>query len=68
MPDVPVLFGGAANPAAPLVAEAAFRKALELSPQFWNAWDGIAYTKFYAGDPAGTSEALTKAEQGAPRD
>ena len=33
-------------------AEAAFRKALELSPEFWNAWDGIAYTKFYAGDPA----------------
>jgi Flp pilus assembly protein TadD len=34
-------------------AETAFRKALELSPQFWNAHEGIAFAKFYAGDWAG---------------
>ena len=30
-------------------AEAAFRKALELSPQFWNAQQGLAYLKFTPG-------------------
>jgi tetratricopeptide (TPR) repeat protein len=48
-------------------AEAAFRKALELSPQFYTAWDGIAYTKYFAGDPAGALEALTKEKAAATR-
>jgi tetratricopeptide (TPR) repeat protein len=48
-------------------AEAAFRKALELSPQFWNAHEGIAYTKFYAGDWAGGRDALQQAKAAATR-
>ena len=34
-------------------AEAAFRKAISLSPTFAISWDGLAYTKFFAGDWAG---------------
>jgi tetratricopeptide (TPR) repeat protein len=48
-------------------AEAAFRKALELSPQFFAAWDGIAYTKYFAGDAAGALDALTKERAAATR-
>ena len=49
-------------------AETAFRKALELSPQFWNAHEGIAFAKFYAGDWAGGREALTAAKGAADPD
>jgi tetratricopeptide (TPR) repeat protein len=48
-------------------AEAAFRKALELSPEFWNAHEGIAFTRFYRGDWAGGREALNQAKTAATR-
>jgi Flp pilus assembly protein TadD len=48
-------------------AEAAFRKALDLSPQFFPAWDGIAYTRYFAGDAAGALDALTKEKAAATR-
>jgi tetratricopeptide (TPR) repeat protein len=48
-------------------AEAGFRKAAEMSPQFWQAWEGAAYAKFFAGDWAGGREALAKSRQAAPR-
>src|SRR2546427_312418 len=35
-------------------AEAGFRKAAEISPQFWIAWEGVAYSKFFAGDWVGS--------------
>lgn len=48
-------------------AEAAFRKAASLSPNFHVAWEGVAYTKFFAGDwPAGR-EALAQARAAASR-
>src|SRR5262245_52394589 len=31
-------------------AETAFRRALALLPQFWQAHEGIAFARFYAGD------------------
>jgi tetratricopeptide (TPR) repeat protein len=42
-------------------SEAAFQKALELSPPFWNAHEGMAFARLYAGDWAGGRQALTKA-------
>ena len=48
-------------------AEAAFRKALELSPAFSGAWDGIAYAKHFAGDGAGARDALLKEKAAASR-
>jgi tetratricopeptide (TPR) repeat protein len=48
-------------------AEAAFRKALELSPQFWNAHEGIAFAKFYSGSWAAGRDALNQAKQTATR-
>jgi tetratricopeptide (TPR) repeat protein len=48
-------------------SEAAFQKALTLSPEFWNAHQGIAYARFYAGDWAGGREALAKAKATATR-
>jgi tetratricopeptide (TPR) repeat protein len=48
-------------------SEAAYGKALELSPQFWNAHQGIAYSRFYAGDWAGGRDALAKAKAAATR-
>jgi tetratricopeptide (TPR) repeat protein len=48
-------------------AEAGFRKAAEMSPQFWQAWEGAAYAKFFAGDWAGGREALVKSREAAPR-
>ena len=48
-------------------AEAAFQKALDLSPQFFPAHEGIAYAKFYAGDWAGGRDALTEGEGGSPK-
>lgn len=48
-------------------AEAAFQKALQLSPQFWNAHQGMAYARFYGGDWAGGREALVKAGNTATR-
>jgi tetratricopeptide (TPR) repeat protein len=48
-------------------SEAAFQKALELSPQFWNAHEGMAYARFYAGDWSGGREALMKARDAATR-
>jgi len=48
-------------------AEAAFRKALDLSPEFFSGWDGIAYAKHFGGDAAGAREALVKEKGAAPR-
>ena len=48
-------------------AEAEFRKAIELSPQFWNAHEGVAMAKFYAGDWAGGREAINAAKSAATR-
>jgi len=48
-------------------AEAAFRKAADLSPRFWNAWEGVAYTKFFAGDWTGGRDGVTKARAAAER-
>jgi tetratricopeptide (TPR) repeat protein len=48
-------------------SEAAYRKALELSPQFFAAWEGIAYAKHYAGDSAAALDALTKEKAAATR-
>jgi tetratricopeptide (TPR) repeat protein len=48
-------------------AEAAFRKAIALSPTFYNAWEGVAYTKFFARDWAGGKEALANARKAASR-
>jgi tetratricopeptide (TPR) repeat protein len=48
-------------------AEAAFRRALALSPSFVVSWDGVAYTKFFAGDWAGGKEAVAKEREAAPR-
>ena len=48
-------------------AEAAFRKALELSPQFSVAWQGIAYAKYFAGDVDAARDALVKEKAAATR-
>ena len=48
-------------------AEAAFLKAFELSPQFFGAYDGVAYAKYYAGDAAGALDALAKEKAAATR-
>ena len=48
-------------------AEAAFRKAISLSPNFAVSWDGVAYTKFFAGDWAGGRDAVSKERASAPR-
>jgi Flp pilus assembly protein TadD len=48
-------------------AEAEFKKALELSPQFDVAWQGIAYTKFFRRDWAGGKEAMAEARKAATR-
>lgn len=48
-------------------AEAAFRKAAALSPSFYIAWEGVAYTKFFAGDWAAGREALGTARKAASR-
>ena len=48
-------------------AEAGFRKAAEMSQGFWNAWEGVAYSKFFADDWAGGREAIGKARAAAPR-
>lgn len=48
-------------------SEAAFQKALDLSPEFWNAHEGIAYARFYSGDWTGGRDALAKAKAGATR-
>jgi tetratricopeptide (TPR) repeat protein len=48
-------------------AEAEFRKALELSPQFDVAWQGVAYTKFFRRDWAGGKEAMAEGRKAAAR-
>jgi tetratricopeptide (TPR) repeat protein len=48
-------------------AEAAYRKALELSPEFFGAWEGIAYAKYFAGDSAAALDALMKEKAAATR-
>ena len=48
-------------------AEAEFRKALELSPQFDVAWQGVAYTKFFRRDWAGGKEAMAEGRKAATR-
>src|SRR6185295_9319580 len=48
-------------------AAAAFEKAATLSPQFWNGWEGKAYTNFYRGDWAAGEAALVKARASASR-
>ena len=48
-------------------AEAEFNKALEISPQFDVAWQGVAYTKFFRRDWAGGKEAMSEARKAAAR-
>jgi tetratricopeptide (TPR) repeat protein len=48
-------------------SEAAFRKAIALSPSFHVAWEGIAFDKAFQGDWAGANEALKHAAESAPR-
>ena len=48
-------------------AEAEFRKAAEVSPQFYIAWAGVAQTKFLRDDWAGGREALAQARSIATR-
>lgn len=48
-------------------AEAAFRKAVALSPAFSVAWEGVAYAKAFQRDWAGAREALNQARDRAPR-
>ena len=48
-------------------AEAAFRKALSLSPKFSVAWEGVAYSKFFAHDWAAGRDALAKGREAAIR-
>ncbi|HEY7187211.1 MAG TPA: tetratricopeptide repeat protein [Vicinamibacterales bacterium] len=44
-------------------AEAAFQRALALVPQFWQAHEGIAFARFYAGDLAGARQEWAKARE-----
>jgi tetratricopeptide (TPR) repeat protein len=44
-------------------AEEAFRRALAVSPQFWQAHEGIAFARFYAGDVTGAREEWAKARE-----
>ena len=46
-------------------AESAFRRAVELSPAFFPGWEGIAYAKYYGGDPAAAVDALKKEKEAA---
>jgi tetratricopeptide (TPR) repeat protein len=46
-------------------AEAAFQKAIELSPKFALAWQGVAFTRFYRKDWAGGYAALASGKQAA---
>jgi tetratricopeptide (TPR) repeat protein len=46
-------------------AEAAFRKAIELSAGFFPGWDGVAYAKYYGGDAAAALDALKKEKEAA---
>ena len=48
-------------------AEAAFRKAIAMSPAFAISWDGVAYTKFYAGNWAAGQEAVVQQRAAATR-
>ena len=48
-------------------AEAAFRRAVTLSPAFYVALEGVAYTKAFQGDWAGAREALKQALAAASR-
>lgn len=48
-------------------AEAAFTKAAEISPQFGIAWEGVAYARYFGGNPAGAREALKKAHDAVTR-
>jgi tetratricopeptide (TPR) repeat protein len=43
--------------------EAAFRKAVEISPTLWNGFEGIACAKFYQGDFAGARQAFDDGRQ-----
>ena len=51
-------------------AEEAFRKAISLSSNFGGAWQGVAYTRFFAGDSTAGNTALDSARAVAsgPRD
>ena len=42
-------------------ADAAFQKAAGLDPKFFGAWEGVAYTKFFAGDWTAGKQALANA-------
>jgi tetratricopeptide (TPR) repeat protein len=48
-------------------AEAAFQKAISLSPKFGVAWEGVAYTKFFRGDWTGGQAAVAKAHEAGSR-
>jgi tetratricopeptide (TPR) repeat protein len=44
-------------------AEAAFQRALEISPKFSLAWEGVALSRFYRGNWAAGYEALAKGKE-----
>src|SRR5687767_11100897 len=44
-------------------AEAAYAKAIEISPTMWFSWNGIAATRALRANWAGAEEALTKAKE-----
>jgi tetratricopeptide (TPR) repeat protein len=48
-------------------AEAAFRKAASMGAAFPVAWEGVAYTKFFAGDWTGGRQALAEARKASVR-
>ena len=48
-------------------AEAAFRKAVDMSPAFFPGWEGIAYAKYYGGDATAARDALMKEKEAASR-
>lgn len=48
-------------------AEAQFKKALEVSPRFWQSWGGIAATRALRGDWKGAYDALNSSTQSAVR-
>ena len=41
-------------------ANTAFNKAVELAPDFWNAYEGLAFARIYSGDWVGGRKALRR--------
>jgi tetratricopeptide (TPR) repeat protein len=47
-------------------ANTAFNKAVELAPDFWNAYEGLAFARIYSGDWVGGRKAFELAKMNAP--